>query len=58
MPEEKEQLEDAQNGWKYRAIIDDIYSKLRATEKYSETDTMTIEDIRKMIRDIESEYFD
>lgn len=56
LPEEREDFELAQNGWKYKSMIDDIYNKLRSLDKYTETESMTIEEIREMVREIEKEY--
>lgn len=56
LPEEKEDLESAMNGWKYKIILETVFSKLRHKSKYENKETMKIDDIRKMIVEIQDEY--
>ena len=41
--EEQEEYNNAINGWKYRAIVNDIRQMIRSKEKYTE------EEIRQMV---------
>jgi len=39
LPEEMESFEDAQRGWKYKVVLQDIDNYLRNKVKYGEPDT-------------------
>ena len=58
LPEEREDFELAQNAWKYKAMIDDIENKLRSWSKYEDMDTVTVDELRKIINDLREQYFD
>lgn len=56
LPEDKEDFELAYNGHKYKFIIDDIWQELRRLSKYTETESLNLEEIRDMIRNITKNY--
>jgi hypothetical protein len=56
LPEETQEHKDALNGWKYKSIIKDIFTELRKKRKYADIESMDIDQITEMIREIESEY--
>lgn len=49
LPEDREEFELAQNGWKYKSVVDALFSWLRAKYKYEDVETLTIDEIREKI---------
>lgn len=58
LPEEQEEFETAYNGHRYRATVDDIFSEIRRIDKYSETTSLTLEEIRELLVKIRASNFD
>jgi hypothetical protein len=55
LPEEREEFELAQNGWKYKAALEDLSAWLRSKYKYENKETLTIEEIREKLVELTSE---
>lgn len=54
LPEENDDFESAQNGWKYKDQVEQIFTYLRKREKYEdlpEDAVRLIEDLRKWFND-------
>jgi hypothetical protein len=58
LPEEQDEFEMAQQGWKYRSILDDFRSWLRSQSKHGDKYEFTIDELREKLSEIEGEYFD
>jgi hypothetical protein len=54
--EEQEEYNNAINGWKYRAIVNDIRQMIRSKEKYTEEETISLDELRQYLFDKLSEY--
>jgi len=54
--EEQEEYQNALNGWKYRAIVNDIRQMIRSKEKYTEEETISLVELRQYLVDKLSEY--
>jgi len=54
--EEQEEYQNALNGWKYRAIVNDIRQMVRSKEKYTEEETISLDELRQYLVDKLSEY--
>jgi hypothetical protein len=54
--EEQEEYQNALNGWKYRAIVNDIRQMIRSKEKYTEEETISLDELRQYLVDKLSEY--
>jgi hypothetical protein len=54
--EEQEEYNNAINGWKYRAIVNDIRQMIRSKEKYTEEETISLDELRQYLVDKLSEY--
>jgi len=54
--EEQEEYQNALNGWKYRAIINDIRQMIRSKEKYLDEETISLEELRQFLVDKLNEY--
>lgn len=54
--EEQEQYQNALNGWKYRAIVNDIREMIRSKEKYTEEETISLDELRQYLFDKLTEY--
>jgi len=54
--EEQEEYQNALNGWKYRAIVNDIREMIRSKEKYSEEETISLDELRQYLFDKLSAY--
>jgi hypothetical protein len=55
LPEEQDGLDDANNGWKYRAALSELDGDLRSAQKYDafpEWDSETVEAIRTHLWEI------
>lgn len=51
MPEESEEFDTARHGMDYRIALSNIDGRLRAMAKYQEKITLTIDEVRVMIRE-------
>jgi len=56
LPEESEEFELAQDGWKYKCAMDDVLAELRSKSKYEDKDSLTIDEIREIIAECLAEY--
>lgn len=56
LPEDREDFELAQHGWKYKCMWDDTFAALRKLEKYEDKTSLTIEEIRKILNEIREAY--
>jgi hypothetical protein len=54
--EEQEEYQNALNGWKYRAIVNDIRQMIRSKEKYTEEGTISLVELRQYLVDKLDEY--
>jgi hypothetical protein len=54
--EEQEEYQNALNGWKYRAIVNDIREMIRSKEKYTEEETISLDELRQYLFDKLSKY--
>ena len=54
--EEQEEYRTALDGWKYRAILNDIREMIRSKEKYLDEETISLEELRQFLVDKLSEY--
>ncbi len=54
--EEQEEYRTALDGWKYRAILNDIREMIRSKEKYLDEETITLDELRQYLVDKLSEY--
>lgn len=54
--EEQEEYQNALNGWKYRAIVNDIREMIRSKEKYTEEETISLDELRVYLFDKLTEY--
>ena len=54
--EEQEEYRTALDGWKYRAILNDIREMIRSKEKYLDEETISLEELRQYLVDKLSEY--
>lgn len=54
--EEQEDYNNALNGWKYKAIVNDIRQMIRSKEKYTEEETISLDELRQYLVDKLSEY--
>ena len=56
LPQEQDQFNFAQHGWKYQAIVSDFREYLRAQHKYLNKDLLTIEELREKLNELEMHY--
>ena len=60
LPEENEGHRDALAGWRYKAVISDLYAHIRSELKYNDkltSDKVTaLEEIRNRLKELEDEY--
>lgn len=54
--EEQEEYQNALNGWKYRAVLNDIREMIRSKEKYTEEETISLDELRQYLFDKLSAY--
>ena len=54
--EEQEEYQNALNGWKYRAVVNDIREMIRSKEKYTEEETISLDELRQYLFDKLSKY--
>jgi hypothetical protein len=54
--EEQEEYQNALNGWRYRAIVNDIRQMIRSKEKYTEEETISLVELRQYLVDKLDEY--
>lgn len=51
MPEESEEFDTARHGMDYRIALSNVDERLRNMEKYQNTVSLTIDEVRGMIRE-------
>jgi len=56
LPEEDEEFNNAQFGWKYKLVIQDMFNWLRSKSKYEDVTSVTIEEVREKLVDLEDKY--
>jgi hypothetical protein len=60
LPEENDSHRDALAGWRYKAVISDLYAHIRSELKYNDkitTEKVTaLEEIRNRLKELEDEY--
>jgi hypothetical protein len=54
--EEQEQYNNALNGWRYRAILYDITQMIRSKDKYTDEESISLDELRLYIADKTNEY--
>jgi hypothetical protein len=54
--EEQEEYRTALDGWRYRAVLNDIREMIRSKEKYLDEETITLDELRQYLVDKLSEY--
>ena len=54
--EEQEQYNNALNGWRYRAIIYDITQMIRSKDKYTDEESISLDELKLYIDDKLNEY--
>lgn len=57
-PEDKEAFELAQDAWKYKVIIDDLFEFVRQKMKYTDEKSITYEKLKQELIEIRNEYLD
>ena len=60
LPEENEGHRDALAGWRYKAVISDLYAHIRSELKYNDklkqADIVIYEKLREKLKELEDEY--
>ena len=56
LPEEQEEFEMAQNGWKWNMVVHETLQELRKYIKYEDKETVNCEEFRQFIWDLMNEY--
>jgi hypothetical protein len=54
--EEQEDYHNALNGWRYRAILHDIKEMIRSKDKYTDEESISLDELRLYIADKSNEY--
>jgi hypothetical protein len=54
--EEQEEYQNAINGWRYRAILNDIKDMIRSKDKYTDEESISLDELRLYIADKSNEY--
>jgi hypothetical protein len=54
--EEQEEYNNALNGWRYRAILHDIKDMIRSKDKYTDEESISLDELRLYIADKTNEY--
>jgi hypothetical protein len=54
--EEQEEYQNALNGWRYRAILHDIKQMIRSKDKYTDEESISLDELRLYIADKSNEY--
>jgi hypothetical protein len=54
--EEQEEYRTALDGWKYRAILYDIKEMIRSKDKYTDEESISLDELRQYLVDKISEY--
>lgn len=52
MIEEREQFNDAVNGTAYSSVVDELFKWLRNLDKYSDRETVLIEEVEDKLREL------
>lgn len=58
LPEEREDFEIAQNGWKYKIMWEELCNNIRNRDKYENKESITHEELRNMMNEIHNDYTD
>lgn len=53
LPEEQEEFESALNGSKYKGALEDLDNWLRGLAKYQDQETVSIEEVRQKLRELD-----
>ena len=56
LPDEEDEYENANNGWKYLGILRELDTYLRNEEKYRDVDNIPVEDVRQKMTDLFDEF--
>jgi hypothetical protein len=56
LPEDREEFEMCQNGWKWNLVVHDILQELRKYIKYEDKETINTEEFRQFIFDTMNSY--
>jgi len=54
--EEQEEYQNALNGWRYRAVLYDITQMIRSKDKYTDEESISLDELRLYIADKVNEY--
>jgi hypothetical protein len=54
--EEQEEYRTALDGWKYKAILIDIKQMIRSKDKYTDEESISLDELRLYIADKANEY--
>jgi hypothetical protein len=54
--EEQEEYRTALDGWKYRAVLCDIKEMIRSKDKYTDEESISLDELRLFISDKANEY--
>jgi hypothetical protein len=54
--EEQEEYRTALDGWKYRAVLYDIKEMIRSKDKYTDEESISLDELRQYLVDKLSEY--
>lgn len=52
LPEDRDDFETAQNGWKYKLVIEELFNWIRSETKYLDKETVTFEALREKIAEL------
>lgn len=58
IPEETEDAQMAQDAWKYKLVIEDLYSFIRSQVKYENKVSIKFEALREKLNEIYNDHFD
>jgi hypothetical protein len=54
--EEQEEYRTALDGWKYRAVLIDLKEMIRSKDKYTDEESISLDELRLYIADKANEY--
>ena len=55
LPEEQDEYQSCMDGSRYKILVEDLDNKLRALSKYQDIESVPVDDVRAMIRDLKSD---
>lgn len=55
LPDDEGDFELARNGWRYKSVIEEMYNWLRQLTKYQDKDTVTVEEVREKLAELEKD---